>query len=72
MGVAMHALIKSCCDYDASRLESMEVRFSSPFMPGETLRTEIWVNGRTIQFKSTALERNVVVLNNGNARVKQA
>jgi acyl dehydratase len=72
MGVAMHALIKSCCDYDASRLESMEVRFSSPFMPGETLRTEIWGNGKTIQFKATALERNVVVLNNGNARVKQA
>jgi len=72
MGVAMHALIKSCCDYDASKLKSMEVRFSSPFMPGETLRTEIWENGETVQFKSTSLERNVVVLNNGNARISQS
>lgn len=72
MGMAMHALVKSCCGYDASRLQSIEVRFSSPFMPGETLRTEIWENGDTVQFKSTSIERNVVVLNNGNARIKQA
>ena len=25
MGVAMHALVRSCCDYDASRLRSMQL-----------------------------------------------
>ena len=69
MGVAMHALVRSCCDYDASRLSSMQLRFSSPFMPGETLRTEIWQEGENVQFRATAVERDTVVLNNGNARV---
>ena len=69
MGVAQHALIRSCCDYDASRLRSMQLRFSAPFMPGETLRTEIWQDGENVQFRSTAVERDVVVLNNGNALI---
>jgi acyl dehydratase len=69
MGVAMHALIRSCCDYDASRLRSMRLRFSAPFMPGETLRTEIWQDGDMAYFRAASLERNVVVLNNGSARI---
>ena len=69
MGVAMHALVRSCCDYEASRLKSMQVRFSAPFLPGETLRTEIWRNGDTVNFRSSAVERDVVVLNNGSARI---
>lgn len=69
MGVAMHALIKSCCDYDAARLRSMALRFSAPFMPGETLRTEIWQDAGKLQFRATALERNLVVLNHGHAQI---
>jgi acyl dehydratase len=69
LGVAMHALLKSCCDYDAARLQALNVRFSSPFLPGETLRTEIWREGDLAFFRSTCLERNVVVLNNGSARI---
>ena len=69
MGVAMHALIRSCCDYDASRLRSMQLRFSAPFMPGETLRTEIWQDGETAYFRASSLQRNLVVLNNGSARI---
>ena len=70
MGVAMHALLRSCCDYEASRLKSMQVRFSAPFLPGETLRTEIWRNGDAVQFRSSAVERDVVVLNIGSARIE--
>lgn len=69
MGVAMHALIKSCCDYQASRLKSMQLRFSAPFLPGETLRTEIWQERESVFFRSAALERDLVVLSNGNARI---
>ena len=69
MGVAQRAILKTCCDYDAARVKSMQLRFSAPFMPGETLRTEMWVDGDTIQFRSSALERDVVVLNNGTVRL---
>lgn len=68
--VAGHALLKSCCGYDPARLISMEGRFSSPVYPGETIRTEMWVDGRTVMFRSTVPARGVTVLNNGKALVQ--
>ena len=65
MGVAQHAILKSCCDYDARRLKSMRVRFSAPFLPGETLRTEIWRDGQYAYFTASSRERGVQVLGNG-------
>lgn len=69
MGVAQHALIKSCCGYDGRRLKSMKLRFSAPFLPGETLRTQIWRNGHEVYFTSSSVERGVVVLSNGHAEI---
>lgn len=68
-GVACHALVRSCCDYDASRLRALATRFSAPVYPGETIRTEIWRDGEHIQFQARAIERNVVVLANGAAEI---
>jgi acyl dehydratase len=67
--VAAHALLKSCCNYDASRFKSMEGRFSSPVYPGETIRTEMWRDGNVISFRSTVPARGVTVLNNGRAEI---
>ena len=36
---------------------------------GETIRTELWPDGERISFRARVLERDVVVLNNGLARV---
>ncbi len=65
-GVAGHALLKTLCGYDPSRLRRMDVRFSAPVYPGETIRTEIWreAPGRA-SFRARVVERDVVVLNNG-------
>jgi acyl dehydratase len=41
-GVAGRALIEGCCGGDPARLRSMQVRFSAPAFPGETIRTELW------------------------------
>lgn len=67
MGVALHALVRTCCDYDASRIAAMQLRFSAPFLPGETLRTAIWREGGALHFESRALERDVTVLSHGRA-----
>ena len=69
LGVAGHALLKTLCDYDPARFKSMEVRFSSPVYPGETLRTEMWKNGSVVSFRCVVVERNAVVLNNGRAEI---
>lgn len=68
-GVAGHAILRSCCDYDPSRLKSLSVRFAAPVYPGETLRTEIWRNGRQLQFRCKAIERDQVVLSHGSAEL---
>lgn len=67
--VAGHALLKTCCAYDASRFKSMEGRFSSPVYPGETIRTEMWIDGKVVTFRATVPARGVTVLNNGRAEI---
>ncbi len=69
LGIAGHAIVKTCCDYQPERFRSLKLRFSAPVYPGETIRTEMWRDGDVVSFRSRALERDVVVLNNGRAEV---
>jgi acyl dehydratase len=68
-GVAGRALVAACCGGDPARLKSMQVRFSAPVFPGETIRTEIWSEGERISFRCRVVERDAVVLNSGLATV---
>ena len=68
-GVAGRAIIRACCGNDPARLRALQVRFSAPVYPGETVRTEMWPDGERVSFRARVLERDVVVLNNGLARV---
>jgi acyl dehydratase len=67
--VVGHALLKSCCGYDPARLRAMQGRFSSPVYPGETIRTEMWLDGTAVAFRATVPSRGVTVLNNGRAEI---
>ena len=70
-GIAGHALLKTLCAYDPSRLKRMDVRFSAVVFPGETIRTEIWRTGPgTAAFRCRLVERDAVVLNNGYAEYR--
>lgn len=72
LGVACHALLKTLCGYDPSRLKSIEARYSVPVYPGETLRTEMWRDGSVVSFRTVVTERdNAMVLNNGRAEIVQ-
>jgi acyl dehydratase len=68
-GVTCRALVTACGGGDPARLRSMQVRFSAPVFPGETIRTEMWRDGELVSFCARAVERDAVVLNNGLARV---
>lgn len=70
-GVAAHAIVESCADYDADKLAFLGARFSAPVFPGETLSVEMWREGSdTVHFQARVKERDVVVLRNGLARLK--
>ncbi len=65
LGVATHALMKSCCDYDPNRFRRMRLRFSAPVYPGDTIRTEIWREGGACAFRCKSIEQDKIVINNG-------
>ncbi|MGM0585133.1 MAG: MaoC/PaaZ C-terminal domain-containing protein [Pseudomonadota bacterium] len=69
-GVAGRAILEACCGWEPARLKRLDVRFSSPVYPGETIRTEIWRDGAEVSFRARVVERDVVVLNNGYAVVE--
>jgi acyl dehydratase len=69
LGIAGHALLRSCCDYDPGRMRSLTLRFSAPVFPGETLRTEMWRDGDVVSFRTRVVEREIVVLNNGRMEI---
>ncbi|MAV37322.1 MAG: 3-alpha,7-alpha,12-alpha-trihydroxy-5-beta-cholest-24-enoyl-CoA hydratase [Planctomycetaceae bacterium] len=69
-GTAGHAILRSLCDYDPLRFTGMQARFSAPVFPGETIRTEMWRDGvGQAVFRSRVLERDVVVLDQGTAKI---
>jgi len=64
-GTACRAVISTVCKYDAKKIVGFDARFSSPVYPGETIVTEMWVDGSVVSFRCKLKERDVVVLNNG-------
>jgi acyl dehydratase len=68
--IAGWAIVKTVCGGDPHAIGSIDVRFSSPVYPGETIRTEMWIDGKVVSFRALAVERNVVVLNNGRAELR--
>jgi acyl dehydratase len=69
MGVIARALIHACADGDASRLTEIALRFTAPVYPGETICTHIWREAETLHFRATAIERGIVVTDNGIAAI---
>jgi acyl dehydratase len=53
------------CKYDPTKITEFNVRFSAPVFPGETIVTEMWVDGNVVSYRSKLKERDVMVLNNG-------
>lgn len=65
LGVVTHALLRGLGGYDAARFKSLDLRFSAPVFPGETIRTEMWRSGA---FRARVIERDTVVVNNGRVQ----
>ena len=70
LGVASWSITEALAGGDFAALTHLQLRFSSPVYPGETIRTEMWRDGGEISFRARVVERDIVVLNNGLARLK--
>ena len=74
-GLVAWALLRRCAGGDPARLRALDLRFTAPVYPGETLVTEIWrVSNEPGQFQLRArvAERDKLVLSHGHAELGNA
>lgn len=73
-GVAGLAAVESLCDGEPGRLRSLDVRFTAPVYPGETLLSEIWQDEEQTQaiVRVSVPARGAVAIDNGVATVQKA
>jgi acyl dehydratase len=64
-GIACRAILKTICEYDQTLITAIDVRFSAPVYPGETLVTEMWQEANVVSYRVRAAERDLVVLDYG-------
>ena len=64
-GTACRTILKEVAKYDHTKIRGFDVRFSSPVYPGETILTDMWVDGPVVSFRCRLKEREVTVINNG-------
>ncbi|GBC06075.1 hypothetical protein RclHR1_06600009 [Rhizophagus clarus] len=75
-GIAAHAIVKHLVNNNPELLKSISARFTAPVYPGDTLETYMWkVPGENqdetnVIFVTKVKERNVIVLSNGLAVLK--
>lgn len=68
-GIACRAILAAVAGYDPARIKQFDVRFTSPVFPGETIHTDIWVDGEIVSFRSRIAAREVISINNGRGVV---
>jgi acyl dehydratase len=72
MGIATRGIIETLARGDPGRIRGVAVRFSRPVIPGETLRVEIFGGAPETRFRVRSVERGILVLDRGSARVDLA
>lgn len=63
----MKHILDTYCDSDVSCFKSVKVRFAKPVVPGQTIQTNMWLEGNRVYFECKVLETNTVVINGAYA-----
>jgi len=64
-GICGFSVIRNALGYDPQKMTSLDLRFSSPVLPGETLVVEGWTTEGGTAFQATVKERNKLAISNG-------
>ena len=70
--MAAAEVLRCACGLQAPRLKHFEARFTAPVFPGETLRTELWIDGEVVSLRTRVAERDQLVLDHGKGLVAPA
>lgn len=71
LGIALRSVIGTRLGYRTDLVRGIDVRFAAPVFPGETIRTDIWDDGRILHFRSFVPSRDVLVLTNGRVSLEE-
>lgn len=67
-GVICRSVVQHLLNNDPERLKTLDVRFSAPVYPGETIEIDCWLEASNeVSFIARAKERDIVVVKNGFA-----
>lgn len=69
LAIACREVLAAVCGYDNRRMKTLGTRFTSVVYPGETIDTEIWVEGDQVSFRCRARERDAIVLDHGQCQI---
>ncbi|KAJ1718421.1 hypothetical protein LPJ53_006529 [Coemansia erecta] len=67
---ARHVVKLATAKDDPRELRSIKARFSAPVIPGETLETSVWADGKNpcrVFFQVRVVERDVIAISNAAA-----
>jgi acyl dehydratase len=66
-GICGFSILRKVFNYDTSLMASLDLRFSSPVLPGETLVIQGWETDSGVAFQARVKERDKLVISNGFA-----
>ena len=64
-GIAVRQIMEKFADNDPSRVTALKVRMSKPVLPGQRLRTDMWLEGDKVLFDTTVVETGDKCLSGG-------
>jgi acyl dehydratase len=68
-GISALAIIDVLCGGDPTKLRAISGRFSAPVYPGNTLRTDIWLEADSILFQTVIEGSKGIAVSNGIASI---
>ncbi|KAI0232666.1 Peroxisomal multifunctional enzyme type 2 [Lamellibrachia satsuma] len=65
LGYAARHVLQKFCNNDVSRFKAIKARFTKPIFPGQTLQTDMWMNGTRIHITCKVVETGDTCLAGG-------
>ena len=64
-GISVRQIMEKFAENDPARVTAMKVRMSKPVLPGQKLRTDMWLQGDKVLFETTVVETGAKCLTGG-------